>query len=156
MKRVRTSAKALIVRDGRVLCIQKEDEQGRYSILPGGGQKRGETLHDALRRECRECREEISAEIEIGDLRFVREYISNNHEFAAEEPDRHNIDLMFACTLAPGTAVGPGSMPDEGQLEVVWIPLEELVNQRLYPLSLARVLATGKWGDMPVYLGDVN
>jgi 8-oxo-dGTP diphosphatase len=153
MKRIRNAAKALIIENGRVLCIQKEDELGRYSILPGGGQEKGETLHQALRRE---CREEISAEIEIGPLRFVREYISNNHEFAHEEPDMHQVEFMFACALAPGSVVGPGSMPDVGQLEIVWIPLEDLVRLRLYPLSLSRALAEGEWDDVPVYLGDMN
>ena len=81
-----------------MLCIKKNDEHGLYSILPGGGQEKGETLHAALRRE---CREEISAEVVIGELRFVREYISNNHEFAHEEPDMHQVEFMFACALVP-------------------------------------------------------
>jgi 8-oxo-dGTP diphosphatase len=153
MKPIRNSAKALIVEDGRVLCIQKEDELGSYSILPGGGQEKGETLHDALRREC--C-EEIGAEIEIGPLRFVREYISNNHEFAHEEPDMHQVEFMFDCVLSPGSQVGNGSMPDVGQLAVTWVPLEDLERERLYPLSLARALAIGEWDGVPVYLGDVN
>lgn len=153
MKRIRNAAKALIVEDGRMLCIQKEDELGRYLILPGGGQEKSEVLHDTLRRE---CLEEIGAEVVPGDLRFVREYISNNHEFAHEEPDLHNIDFMFACTLAPGAQPGNGSMPDEGQIGVVWVPLADLEQERLYPLSLSRALASGAWGDVPVYLGDVN
>ncbi|HUG13988.1 MAG TPA: NUDIX domain-containing protein [Thermomicrobiales bacterium] len=153
MKPIRNSAKAVIVEDRRLLCIQKEDEQGGYLILPGGGQERQEPLRDTLRRE---CLEEIGAEVEIGDLRFVREYISNNHEFAHEEPDLHNIDFMFACALAPGARIGNGSMPDEGQLGVVWVPLADLERERLYPLSLARALAAGEWDGVPVYLGDVN
>lgn len=153
MKRIRNAAKALIIEDGRMLCIQKEDEQGGYLILPGGGQKKVETLHDALRRE---CLEEIGAEVVLGDLRFVREYISNNHEFAHEEPDMHQMEFMFLCSLAPGAQAGNGSKPDVGQLGVVWVPLEDLERERLYPLSLARALAAGAWDDVPVYLGDVN
>lgn len=153
MKPVRVSAKAVIVDDGRLLCIRKEDEQGYYAILPGGGQESGESLHDALRRE---CREEVNAEVDIHNLRYVRDYISTNHEFADVESFTHQLDLMFICTLQPGSTVGPGSVPDNGQIDVVWIPLADLVSARLYPLRLAHLLASGDTADAPVYLGDVN
>jgi ADP-ribose pyrophosphatase YjhB (NUDIX family) len=143
----------MIIEDGRLLCIRKEDEQGLYALLPGGGQEPGEPLHEALRRE---CREEVNAEIEIHDLRYVRDYISTNHEFADTEPFTHQLDMMFFCTLQPGAQVGLGSVPDTGQIDVDWIPLGDLVKARLYPLALARVLASPDAVDTPVYLGDVN
>jgi ADP-ribose pyrophosphatase YjhB (NUDIX family) len=143
----------MIIEDGRLLCIRKEDEQGLYALLPGGGQEPGEPLHEALRRE---CREEVNAEIEIHDLRYVRDYISTNHEFADSELFTHQLDMMFFCTLQPGSEIGPGSVPDVGQIDVAWIPLEELETARLYPLALARLLASPHAADVPVYLGDVN
>jgi 8-oxo-dGTP diphosphatase len=154
MKPVRNSAKALIFDDdNRLLCIRKRDELGHYLILPGGGQEPGETLHDALRRE---CREEISAEVEIGELRFVREYIGRNHEFADDDADVHQMDFMFLCSLRPGTQIGPGSLPDSGQLEIVWAPVDELVDARLYPVALSYALMSNSWDEEPVYLGDIN
>jgi len=45
----------------------------------GGGQEQGATIHKALQRECLEV---ISVEEVIGELKFVREYIGKNHEFA--------------------------------------------------------------------------
>jgi ADP-ribose pyrophosphatase YjhB (NUDIX family) len=150
---IRNSAQALIIDDGRLLCIQKQDQLGTYAVLPGGGQEPGETLHDALRRE---CREEIAAEIEIHELRFVREYIGRNHEFAALDAGVHEMNCMFSCTLAPGVQVGAGPLPDDDQLAVRWIPLAELVSARLYPLALSHAIAAGDWGDQPVYLGDIN
>lgn len=62
---IRNSAKAVIVKDGKLLTIKLHENGGTYYILPGGGQKHGENLHQALTRE---CREELGAEVEIGEL----------------------------------------------------------------------------------------
>src|SRR5687768_8900235 len=48
----RNSAKALIVKDGRILVIRKKVGTELWYLLPGGGQEKGETLHEALKREC--------------------------------------------------------------------------------------------------------
>lgn len=149
--RLRYSVKAIIIEDGRLLCIQKRDEEGPYLLLPGGGQEWGETLHETLRRE---CREEIAAEIEIGDLRFVRDYIGRNHEFAADDGDDHQVDLMFDCRLAGGEIATLGPAPDGGQIGVAWVPLAELDAARIYPRILARLLTDG--ATAPIYLGDIN
>lgn len=149
--RFRYSVKAIIIDDGRLLCIQKRDEDGLYLLLPGGGQEPGETLHDALRRE---CREEIAAEVEIDDLRFVRDYIGRNHEFAADDADFHQVDLMFNCRLAVGAVATLGASPDDGQIGIAWVPLAELDAARIYPRILARLLPNGT--TSPIYLGDIN
>ena len=51
---VRTSAKALVIRDGRMLAIRIQDWDGVFYILPGGGQRAGELLPDAAEREVAE------------------------------------------------------------------------------------------------------
>jgi len=51
---VRLSVKAIIVREGRLLVLKCRDQQGFWYVLPGGGQQVGETLDQALRRECLE------------------------------------------------------------------------------------------------------
>jgi hypothetical protein len=48
----RKSAKAVIVRDEKLLVIVKRGAEGEYFVLPGGGQEHLESLPDALRREC--------------------------------------------------------------------------------------------------------
>jgi len=42
---IRNSVKALIIRDNRLLCIQKSDVYGSYYLLPGGGQEKHETFN---------------------------------------------------------------------------------------------------------------
>ncbi|MRR09565.1 NUDIX domain-containing protein [bacterium] len=153
MKPIRNSAKAVIIRDGRLLAIELCDEQGPWFALPGGGQLAGETLHQALARE---CREEVNAAVRIGPLRFVREYISAHHEFAHEDPDAHQVDFMFDCDLLNPEDVGPGTAPDVGQCGVRWLALGDLSEHRLYPLELRAHLMDLDAGGPPVYLGDIN
>lgn len=153
MKPVRNSLKALIIRDGKVLAIKLRDAEGDWYTLPGGGQEAGETFHEALRRE---CREEISAEIEIGELRFIREYIAKNHEFANFEPDVHQVEFMFECKLAEGHVPVIGHVPDSTQFDVEWLEIARLDSYRLYPLALRPLIGRSGEGGVPIYLGDIN
>ncbi|MDD5091126.1 MAG: NUDIX domain-containing protein [Candidatus Wallbacteria bacterium] len=153
MKTVRNSAKAIIIEDGKILCVKFQDRDGFWYILPGGGQNHGETLTEAL---IRECREELNAEVKPGKLRFIRDYISAHHEFAHEDNDAHQVEFMFSCSLLSGENLGPGSEPDPGQLGVEWLPLERLDDFRLYPQALKKYLKIVGLKQGPVYLGDVN
>src|SRR5688500_5122957 len=116
--RVRTAAKAVIIRDGHLLAIKCHGHEGLFYILPGGGQDPGEDLHAALQRE---CLEEIGVGVDIGQLLYVRDYIGRNHEFIEQEGHVHALELMFACTLRGEPAQG-GSRPDDYQTGVEWLP----------------------------------
>lgn len=154
MPSVRTSAKAIIIRDGKLLVTRNRDADGDWFLLPGGGQNHGESLDAALKRE---CREEIGADVKVGRLVLVRDYIGVNHEFASEQSHVHQLDLMFECELAEGADPGQGSEPDAYQTGVAWLPLTELAGLRLYPLAIRNLLSS--WSRSPasnVYLGDVN
>jgi 8-oxo-dGTP diphosphatase len=149
---VRVSVKAIIVVDGRLLVTRNRDAEGDFFLLPGGGQEHGESLPDALRRE---CREEIGVDVEVHDVRLVRDYIGRNHEFADHNSDAHQLEIMFRCTLRGEVVAGGGTMPDAWQVGVDWLDLASLGEQRLYPKVLQRVLPHLP-ADSPIYLGDVN
>ena len=153
MKPVRVSAKAVIVRDGHILVLMHRDDDGLYYTLPGGGQEYEEPLHDALRRE---CMEEISIAVEPGALLFVRDYIGSNHEFASEEHNTHQIELMFECAIAPDAEPRAGEIPDDYQIGIAWLALASLDEHRLYPKALIPILMGGPSYAGPIYLGDVN
>ena len=153
MRPIRNSAKAIIIQDDKLLAIKLIDEAGFWYTLPGGGQEPGEPLHDALRRE---CLEEISAEVEILGLRFVRDYIGKNHEFVYVDSESHAVELMFICTLAEGANPRPGSSPDTQQVGLEWLPLDKLDSYRLYPLGLRALIARHDDPIVPIYLGDIN
>jgi 8-oxo-dGTP pyrophosphatase MutT (NUDIX family) len=146
------AAKAIIVRDGRLLVTRNVDALGEWYLLPGGGQEPGEALPETVRRE---CREEVGADVEVGALRFVRDYIGRHHEFAAEDGEVHQLELMFACALPPEAEPHNGPVPDSAQVGVAWLELGDLERHRLYPQALKRALAAPP-GAAPVYLGDVN
>ena len=138
MRPIRVAAKAIIVREGRLLVTKNLDAQGEWYLLPGGGQEPGEALPETVRRE---CREEVGADVEVGDLRFVRDYIGRHHEFPTEDGEVHALELMFACTLLPGEEPRTGALPDSAQVGVAWLDLADLERHRLYPQALTRVLA---------------
>jgi ADP-ribose pyrophosphatase YjhB (NUDIX family) len=152
--RLRNSAKAIIIRDNCLLLTENQDDQGSFFLLPGGGQNPGETLAAAVQRE---CIEEIGATVTVGPLLYIREYISRHHEFAALEPDVHQIEFMFSCRLAPGSPVSMGKERDAWQIGIKWVPLSALPQTRLYPRVLCGILTASPDSErFPVYLGDVN
>jgi len=152
-KRVRNSAKAVIIRDGKLLVLIKRDQVSTYAVLPGGGQTWGETLADAL---VRECQEEIGAKVRVGKLLFIREYRSAQHEFAELNSDIHQVEFYFKCKLSKDYHPAQGSLPDPGQEEVRWVALDELDAAHLYPRVICPLLADLKHADFPIYLGDCN
>ena len=153
MKPIRNSAKAMIVEGDRILCIKMKDDEGFYYILPGGGQEAGEPLLDALKRE---CGEELSIDVTVHDLRFVREYIGKNHEFAEFDADVHQVEFMFSCTLKQDSEIKNGTNPDKGQVGFEWLSLDRLEDYRLYPKVLRPLIRGSRQDSPPVYLGNVN
>ncbi|WP_458463736.1 NUDIX domain-containing protein [Paenibacillus sp.] len=152
MKPIRNSAKAVIVQDGRLLVIRLEDQYGTAYVFPGGGQEKGEELKDAVARE---CLEEIGQAVNVGELLHIREYIGKNHEFAEWDADIHQVEFYFACSLMdPEATVFEGSNPDDHQVAVEWIALEDLPQIRLYPKTIGELLL--KSGSSSIYLGDLN
>lgn len=152
-KHIRNSVKAIIIENGKLLVLSKKDGEGIYRVLPGGGQKKNETLPQSLQRE---CLEEIGAEVQIGDLFFVRDYISEHHEFWNPEQPIHQVEFFFECHLPENYIPGAGISPDPGQYAVSWVGLDELRNAHLYPRALAKWLCRLNDPERPVYLGDVN
>jgi len=149
---LRNSAKALIIQADKVLCTSNIDLLGEFYLLPGGGQNHGETLKDAV---IRECHEEIGARVEPGNLYFVREYISANHELAEFDDSIHQIEFIFACTLAGPVNYEKSSGVDAMQTGVIWLPVAELQNYRFYPRSLIEHIQKFPPASFSsVYLGD--
>ena len=151
---VRTSAKAIIISNNRLLTIKHEQNNEKYFTLPGGGQNHNEDLKSAL---IRECLEEVGAEIIIEDLVFVRDYIADNHEFANQDPGFHQVELMFKCSIVNSNTLHRQSEPDKTQIGIEWISLTDLLSSPLYPKILkAEILNLHNKQVKNIYLGDVN
>lgn len=156
--KVRVAAKAVIIHQRRLLTIKVRDLLHKgdfYHCLPGGGQRPGENLHEAL---VRECKEEIGAAVRVGELLFVRDYIGPNHGHAAVDGQFHQVELIFACTLTRDVDVrdvGNGVAPDARQVGVEWVGLERLPKYNFRPRALTGLLQAAP-APSPAYLGDVD
>lgn len=150
----RLSAKAIVVEDDALLTVHCLDDTGDFHTLPGGGQEHGETVLEAL---VRECREEIACEVVPGPLLFVRDYFGWQHEFAGIEGHIHQVELMFRCSIGSGRP-GPPSVADGMQVGFAWIPLGELPATRFYPMTMRSALVAAIRTDRQTatYLGAVN
>ena len=149
---IENSAKAIILDEGDVLLVRYQDTSdmglGTWYALPGGCQHPGETLEEAL---VRECREELGARVRPGRLLFVREYIHARHELAGTGRDQHKIEFMFACELdAPPV---PGTLGDIDQTAFEWVPLDKLGLLNVFPRHLRDLADLLKPGETPVYWG---
>ena len=126
MGRIRNSAKALIIKDGKMAAIKIRDAGEEWYIMPGGGQEAEETLNEAV---CREVSEELGIAIECKELLFSCEYIDNI-------PD----------------AVLHG---DTNQVGIGWLDISTLDLQPLYPSKLRRQIMNYYQGKpYKVYLGN--
>ena len=64
---------AVARRDDALLVTVNSHVTEHFFLLPGGGQDHGESMADTVRRE---CREELSADVNVGDIAFVRDYLA--------------------------------------------------------------------------------
>jgi len=154
MSYVRSAPRALIVEKGELLTIVLQHEQGDiFHVLPGGGQRYGETLHESLKRE---CYEELGVGIEIGEVAYVREYIGEHHEFSHFHQGFHQLEVVFRCQLLGKVEVAELPAADHGQIGVAWLPLEDLSRVVIYPSQLVDMIRNQAMVFPRVYLGDIN
>lgn len=148
---VRNSVKALIWNKGRLLAVRIAPEGRPFYVLPGGGQLLAETFCQTLRRE---CLEELGAQIEIGELTLIREYIGRNHEFAREHYDYHQAEFMFTCKLLTSLDSIRVPNPDAAyQLGCFWVSPDD---PELFPHVLSKCFDSQGNRICPLYIGDVN
>ena len=129
--------RAVLVRDGAILLVAFDDENGFHYNLPGGGVKPGETLYDTARRE---VHEENAAKVEVKELLFVYECFPPDYGFSLDE-EVHSVDFVFRCALCEGSKPRLPDNPDRNEVAVHWIPLDEFPNVPLVPLIQHRVIA---------------
>lgn len=146
---IRTAARALIVRRGQLLLNHYRDESGDWYTAPGGGQGVGEQLPQTL---VRECREEIGVEVEVGRLRFVRDYIVADHDFSYLSEADHQVEFFFECTVPDDYVAQNGPDPDKNQVDVIWADAEALRVMRVYPARLGEAVEPAP--DSAVYWGS--
>lgn len=150
---IRSAARAVIRNNGALLAIKMRDRAGVYYILPGGGQRAGETLAQTVQRE---CLEEAGVRVIVRELLYVREYIGKNHSFSKRHHAFHQVEHVFLCDVEDPASAGPGNETDNHQIGVNWLSLDQLHQIRFYPESLKPYLADPQLSFPGRYLGDCN
>lgn len=148
---IRNTPRAVIINDGKILLLRKDgDDKGERFGLPGGAQELGESLHEAL---IRECSEEIDSEVTIGELVYVAEFFKIKDTLPPTR--RHLTEFLFLCSLPENYVPRNGDNPDKHQVDVVWRDLERLSSLVLFPHYLGDALTTIQT-QKPAYLGTFH
>lgn len=129
--KIRTAARAVIIRDEQLLVLRRQGVQGEFYVLPGGGQHHGESIHETLKRE---VFEEVSLRVEIDQMLFINEFIAKRDSLFPEiESDVHQIDFTFLCKIISQNEAMVGETPDVHQVGIAWIPLNEITDYVMHP-----------------------
>lgn len=144
MKRdIRNSAKALIIKNGKMLAIKIRDHDEEWYIMPGGGQDAEELLPESV---CREVAEEIGIVAECKELLFVIEGLHGE--------DFHRVDLVFHCEYVSDIP-DADLHKDTNQIGYEWLDIEMLNTLPLYPSKLRRQIMNYYQGKpYKTYLGN--
>lgn len=142
-RQIRTSAKAVVIQDGKILAVRLNDGEEEWYILPGGGQDSEETLSEAVERE---VREEAGIDVKCKDLLFAIEGVHGE--------DFHRVDLVFLCEYI-GKALNDELHRDTNQVGIDWLKVSELNKLPLYPSKLRRAIMNFYDGkEYAKYLGN--
>lgn len=140
---IRTAAKALIMKDEKILVIRIKDNDEEWYIMPGGGQGAEELLIDTV---CREVAEEVAIKVLPKELVFVIEGV-HGEAF-------HRVDLVFLCEYL-GEIYNAILHKDTNQIGYAWIDIHNLNHSKLYPSKLRRQIMNLYEGKpYKVYLGN--
>jgi len=140
---VRNAAKALIIKDDKMLAIKISDGKEEWYIMPGGEQDVEELLPEAV---CREVAEEMGVRVDVKDLAFVIEGLHGENF--------HRVDLVFLCEYI-GKLENAALQSDTDQVGYDWLDITTLNTTPLYPSKLRRQIMNLHEGKAyKVYLGN--
>lgn len=155
---IRNAAKAAIFKDNKILLNHCLTPNGTpYYTLPGGRQEQGETLEEAV---IRECREETGYPVMVSHLLALYEELLTGPALAEIDEDySHKVFFVFSCTVERTSAEGDitvrGDAPDAEQLGCEWIEVSQLCSLPFYPEALRPVLMNPE-APVPVFLGSAR
>ena len=140
---IRNAAKALIIKDDKMLAVKISDGQEEWYIMPGGGQGTEELLPETV---CREVAEEMGIAVAVKDLVFVIEGLHGENF--------HRVDLVFLCEYI-GEIENAVLQGDTNQAGYDWLDIKTLNTAPLYPSKLRRQIMNLHEGkEYNVYLGN--
>ncbi|WP_112322377.1 NUDIX domain-containing protein [Oceanibium sediminis] len=134
MSQPRLAARALILRDNRLLLVNAyPGDQSDLWCAPGGGVERGASLPDNLARE---VFEETGLTIRVGALALVNEFHDPKGSF-------HQVELFFRAEITGGTLSDNWQDPEAVVTRRRFFSEAEIATLRFKPDSLPRVAFDG-------------
>ncbi len=127
--------RGIIIQNELVLLIYRVKHGRNYWVFPGGGVESGDAgPHEALKRE---CREELSLEVEVAPAEALR--VTWNGES----------NVFYCCRVLGGKlAYGDGpefSRPESGTFVFAWVPIGQITNlDSLFPEQAKNYVAENK------------
>jgi len=149
---IRITVRAVIIQDNKVLLIKKDSPaDGIRYTLPGGALESGETLHQAV---IRECIEEINTPVEAFDVLHIADFFIPKLE--PQPYTRHQLEVLIQCQTPENYILNSGSEPDKHQVGVEWIALSGLAKITVSPHFFAELLIHLEAKKHKVYVGSVS
>ena len=149
---IRITVRAVIIQNGKVLLIKKDSlgEGIRYT-LPGGALESGETLHQAV---IRECEEEINTAVEAYDVLHIADFFIP--KLKPEPYTRHQLEVLIQCQTPAEYTPSSGPAPDKHQVGVEWLPINKLTQHTISPSFFSELLVNLYTQEHNVYVGSVS
>lgn len=149
---IRNAAKAIILHQNKILLNRcYSPGTGEYYALPGGGQRPGESMEQALIRECRE--ETGYTVIPEGFLALYEEIYTQESIQQQYPRHAHKILHIFKCRIDQAEPAAPTEL-DRWQRGSVWVEIADLGAITLHPACVCENLCALIQSDRPVYLGS--
>lgn len=151
---VRSTAKALIIKDNKILLNKCYDSNnGDYYSLPGGGQDKYENIYDAV---IRECKEETGYEVTNIKFKGICEEICDNEDTRKNyQQYAHKLYHIFTCTPISDIASSP-TETDDMQLSCEWINIDEVESIRILPEMIQNNIKNLIESDIPIDMGSIH
>lgn len=149
---IRITVRAVIVQNEEILLIKKDSPgQGVRYTLPGGALESGETLHQAV---IRECQEEINTTVNAFDVLHIADFFIP--KLKPEPYTRHQLEVLIQCQTPADYLPSSGSDPDKHQVGVEWLPLNELAQHSMSPSFFTDLLINLHSMEHNIYVGSVT
>ena len=142
----RNSAKAIVLKDGKMLVNRCISKFGEYYALPGGGQHTGEMLGETVRRE---LLEETGYSVVPLRLSGIYERISEGRR----DGNSHKIYFIFLCRLESDERKTP-TETDRFQIDCEWIDVRQAHRKNLFPRAIRDNLSGLIGHDETIFIGS--
>ncbi|MDH5716360.1 MAG: NUDIX domain-containing protein [Spirochaetia bacterium] len=125
---IRIRAAGLYIKDNQILLVKHKKKEKEYFLLPGGGQNKGESLRQALKRE---WKEELNLNITLGNFLFMGESIPPKNEKKFQV-----LQIVFEIIKAEGNMQ---VMPDGILFDAQWVSLDDFSNYMFFPACIKQI-----------------